>query len=190
MVSYNKYTDEQLVQLMSSDNSAAFNELYNRYWEKLLVKAGLLLDIREDAEEVIHDLFVSLWNRRSHIQLKYSFATYVSASLRYALYTFLASRKHKASRMITSIDSLQPQPDLEHTPVEWLEFEELQDKIEKAISALPEKCQLVFRLSREHGLTDKQIAHQLSISAKTVQNHMTAALKKLRSSLGMTYLFL
>lgn len=192
MSAYNKYTDEQLIKYLSDDDAAAFTALYNRYWEKLLAKALFLLGEKEDAEEAIHDLFVSLWKRRHHIELRYSFATYISASLRYAIYSLMAKKKQKSDRMLYLEEAavVQLVECRDNSALQSLEFEEVQDKIERSISALPEKCQLVFRLSREEGLSEKEIARHLSISAKTVQNHMTTALKKLRGSLGLTLFLL
>jgi RNA polymerase sigma-70 factor (ECF subfamily) len=180
MASYSLYTDEQLFSLLDGNDEEAFTELYNRYWKRLLVRAKLLLNSYEDAEELVHDIFVSLWKKRSTLTIKYSFHTYIAAMLQYGCFKVLANRKRQRIRQISG--ELPEKEDL--STQQWLDFEQLRQELEAAVGQLPDKCRLIFRLSREQGLTDKEIAQKLEISVNTVRVQMHRALAKLKTSLN------
>lgn len=180
MALYSSHTDEQLFSLLNSNDEKAFTELYNRYWKRLLIRANLLLNSHEDAEELVHDIFVSLWKKRTTLILLHSFHTYIAAMLQYGCFEVLANRKRQRIRQMTS--EVPEKEDL--STQKWLDFDYLRKELEAAISQLPEKCQLVFRLSREQGLSDKEIAGKLEISVNTVRTQMHRALAKLKTSLN------
>jgi len=178
---YDALTDEQLVSLLIQDDEAAFRALYEKYWQRMLIKAFTQLNSQEDAEEVVQDAFINLWKRRSRLRLKFSFHTYIAAVVRYEVMARIALNK---SRAYVALEEEQLQSMADDATRQWLAFDDLCDEIERTVKALPEKCQLVFRLSREKGLSDKQIAEHLDISQKTVEAHRTKALKSLRASLN------
>lgn len=180
LMSYVACTDEQLVLLIANDDTNAFKQLYNRYWKKLLTLAYARLQSDVLAEEVVQDCFINLWKRRHSIKLKYSFHTYISAVLRYEIMAQLA-QSSKVPHSSVDIETVIIQ---DCATQQWLDFDELRHQFESALTTLPEKCQLVFRLSREGGYTDKQISENLSISHKTVEAHISKALKILRLTLG------
>ncbi|HEY0244288.1 MAG TPA: RNA polymerase sigma-70 factor [Mucilaginibacter sp.] len=175
-----KLTDEELVILITKDNSTAFKILYNRYWKRMLAKAYNQLQSHSIAEEVVQDAFINFWKRRHTIQLRYSFHTYIASVVKYEVMTQLAKR----NRQPLFIDDVQITPIEDNSTQHWLDFDELKSQIECLVNTLPEKCQLVFRLSRDKGLTDKQISENLAISHKTVEAHISKALKTLRLSLN------
>jgi len=170
-----------LIRRISCDDEAAFRILYERYWDRLLVHACSKLGSDGEAEEIVQDVFVGLWKRRHSLELRNSLPTYLSAIVKYEVLRRLASRKTKSNfeketaRLYTEIDNSTQQ---------WLNYEDLRDQIEATVQALPEKCRLVFRLSREEGLTERQIAGVLHISPKTVEAHKARAFKALRHSLA------
>jgi RNA polymerase sigma-70 factor (family 1) len=175
------YTDEELIQRMSRDDERAFRLLYERYWDKLLVHAYLKLGSNGEAEEIVQDAFVGLWRRRGSLQLKNSFYTYISSVVKYEILRRLASRKAKTDFEKDAIHLYREEDD---STIQWLNYEDLREQIESTIRSLPEKCRIVFRLSREEGLTERQIAHTLHISPKTVEAHKSKALRVLRTSLA------
>ena len=186
MAPYSYHSDEQLLQLMQAGEEPAFTELYNRYWDKLLPRAVMQLGSREDAEELLHDVFVRLWRRRETIELRHSFHTYIAAVLKYEILHRLADRKNKRLR-----ERAAGQLSLEdRSTEERLDFRDLQQQLEASVRQLPDKCQLVFRLSREMGLGEKEIADKLRLSPKTVQNHVHRALQALRGFLRHPRVFL
>lgn len=186
MAFYSNHTDEELFCFVHSDDERAFAELYKRYWDRLFSRAVMQLTSVEDAEDVLHDVFVSLWNRRARIVLQYSFHTYIAAILKYEIINKLAERRKKKS---TVIEDEQQQEISDNSVAQQLEFRDLQQRLESSVQQLPEKCRLVFRLSRENGLKVNEIAHTLQISPKTVQNHINHALHVLRSVLSSLLFF-
>lgn len=178
---YSSHTDEYLFSLLQNDDERAFTELYRRYWKKLLVKANLLLNCQEDAEEIVHDIFVTLWNKRATLRILHSFRTYIAAMLQYGCFKTLAKRKHLGSHRIEAINEGLEIPD--SSTQEWMDFDALREELEAAVCQLPEKCQLIFRLSREQHLSDKEISEDLHLSVNTVRVQMHRALEKLKGSL-------
>ncbi len=141
----------------------------------------MLLNIQEEAEEVVHDVFVTLWKKRATLSILNSFHTYMAAILKYKCFEVLAKRN--LARRKASLDNMTVEHEDPSTQ-QWLDFKYLREELEQAICQLPEKCQLIFRLSREHYLTDKEIAEKLDISVNTVRTQMHRALQKLKASLN------
>lgn len=177
---YKLYNDERLLSLIANDDEHAFHVLYDRYWKKLLAHALIKLGSPGEAEEIVQTVFINLWRRRHTLQLRFTLATYLASMLKYEIIEHLArQKKENAFRQVM----LPAQQTEDNTTTEWLNYEQLREDMERTVAALPEKCRLVFRLSREEGLTGKQIATVLDISPKTVEAHMNRALKLLRASL-------
>ncbi|MDB5157131.1 MAG: polymerase sigma-70 factor [Mucilaginibacter sp.] len=184
MESFKKLSDEKLVALIAENNNKAFHALYNRYWDRMLVKAFTLLQSHDLAEEVVQDAFINFWRRRHTVTLKYSFHTYIASVVKYEVMAKLAGRD-KQPLYIDDIAFVNP---ADHSTQQWLDFDELKSRIETTIHTLPDKCQLVFKLSREEGLTAKQISDSLNISHKTVEAHISKAIKILRVSLSSFFI--
>jgi RNA polymerase sigma-70 factor (ECF subfamily) len=183
MAPYSSYTDEQLLALLRESDEGAFTELYGRYWKKLLIRAQLLLESYQESEELVHDIFVKLWKKRETIVIENSFHTYIAAVLKYDTFKCLAWRKIKG---ITNLTSSIAEP-ADHSTQNWLDYAQLREELEKAVRLLPDQCQLVFRLSREQGMSDKEIAAHLQVSTNTVRTQMYRALKRLKTSLNQFF---
>ena len=180
MVSKRYDTDEQLVDLLATDDHSAFNELFDRYWQKMLIKARITLGSEAEAEEVVQTVFLNLWRRRKSIRLKNTFHTYLSASVKYEIIDALAKSARRREIDQTAQASGKQ---FDNNISAWMDYESSRQLIEETVSNLPDKCQLVFRLSREAGLSESEISEQLGISLKTVGAHKTKALKALRNAL-------
>jgi RNA polymerase sigma-70 factor (family 1) len=185
---FQPYADEHLVKLLrEEDSKEAFEELYNRYWKRLLINARFNLGSEQEAEEVVQNVFMNIWKARERLQLKNTFATYILSCVKYETIAALVKQKKRsdAKLVLSSIGDVA-----EYNTINSIDYESTRKKLEETITTLPEKCQLVFRLSREEGFTEKQIAQQLRISTKTVQAHITKALKVLRTNLQQLMLVL
>jgi RNA polymerase sigma-70 factor (ECF subfamily) len=180
MGKYASYSDAELIRcLKEKGDKAAYEELYNRYWKKLLVQAFIKLKTEIEAEEVVQDVFLDLWERKESIEIRKTFHTYMAACVKYQILTRLAlQRKHatfEREARLTVTEGVNLTED-------WLDYETTRRQLEETVQCLPEKCQLVFRLSREEGYSQKEIADTLGISTKTVETHLGKALKVIRSS--------
>lgn len=180
MRSFTDKLDSELVYLMIQGNSLAFEEIYTRYWKSLLYLASHKLGSIEDGEEIVQDIFVSLWNRRDSLVLRNSLKSYLAASVKYRIIKYLDKQFHE----INYLNSLLSDSFIEHTTTKTIEFDELREEIERNVLSLPERCQLVFRLSKEEGKSQKEIAATLEISEKTVENQLGKAYKILRAKLA------
>ena len=179
------HTDEELIELLRQDDQHAFEVLYNRYWKRMLIKAYALLGSEVDAEEVVQSTFINIWQRRERLQLKFSFHTYLASAIKYEVMALLAKKNRYK---LVNIEEAFGTVTEDNSTQEYLEFTDLSLHIETTIQTLPEKCRLVYLMSREQSLSEKQIAEILVISPKTVQAHITKALKTLRISLRGLYI--
>lgn len=173
--------EDEIIERLKNDDKKGLTLVYDAYWKSLFISSYNLLKNKELCEEIVQDVFVDLWNNRKKIEIKISLHSYLYACTRYKV--FEQFRKQK----IVTVDLYE---DLENrsqysTPETKILHEELVSQIEAVVSKLPEKCKNVYILSRYEQLSHKEIALKLSISTKTVENHITFALKALRSSLGL-----
>lgn len=179
---YCDYRDDELALLLEEGNKAAYTELYNRYKGLIYVHAYRILQDREEAKDVVQELFAVLWTRRETLNYSNGFAAYVYSAARNKVLDRIA-RKKVASSYFESLKTFAPL--YEQGADIGLEGKELTEMIEKEIGALPEKMREIFRLSRNEQLSHKEIAEQLVISDKTVKKQVSNALKILRLKLGI-----
>lgn len=177
---YCTYSDEALIKLLQQNDHKAFAELYERYWHKLLFLAGKKLDDLYEAEHIVQDLFLDLWNRRAELNIHQSIDGYLVVAVKYRIINAQAKRYKQFIRHRENALAL---PHHDNSTENWLTLRELQDSLHHQLSRLPEKCALAFSL-RDDGLSYKQIAAEMKISEKTVEMHISRAFKALRSSLG------
>lgn len=184
-----KLDDDTLVKLLQKGNDAAFTEIYHRYWNRLFsVAANKLNYDLKLAEELVQDIFLDLWHRREVLDIRGSLSLYLAAAMKYKV----IDARLKKKRMAAYTENLAAQAPIGDTSTEkQISFDELQYELSALVSSLPEKCQLVYKLSREAGYSQKEIAHHLSISEKTVESHLARAVKTLRLGLKnfLTHLF-
>lgn len=183
MRDYFDLTDRQLIQLLiGNDDHRAFMEIYARYAKKLHHTGSKKIDEREDIKDLIQEVFMALWNNRRSLTIDTPLGGYLFATMRYIIIKRIAHKKVQNSYL----DTLDPTALLyDYTSTDTLVREnELKHLIENEISSLPEKMQLVFRMSRQDHLTHKEIASELGLSEATVKKHVNNALKSLRVRLG------
>lgn len=176
-VAYHNLSDSQLAQLLRQGERYAFDEIYHRYWKLLYRKAYYLLSEQEVCEDLIQDIFAYLWLKREKHQIE-NLSAYLNAILKFKIASIF--RKVKVvSKYLQQLPEQDKSPD----PVLEIELRNLQTIISDFTSNLPERCQMIFKLSRFEGLSNKAIAEKMQVSEKTVENQISIALKKLRLSL-------
>lgn len=159
-----------------SMNKHSFEQLFREYFTPLMSFAKKILVDEDDAREVVHTVFIKLWERREEIDLSRSLKSYLFTSVHNRSLNVIRDRKKFSSEEVPDIGG------------EWdvsaqIESMELEHKIRETIDALPEKCRQIFELNRFDGLKYSEIAEKLGISVKTVENQMSKALKILREKL-------
>lgn len=181
------HTDEQLLQQMAAGERQAFTLLYRRYWEDLFVTVAKTLRGKEEAADVVQDVFLSLWNRRNELNLKGSLAAYLHTSVRYKCIHYIEKNitrrdylVHFAEVIIKSVSS--------NAEIN-LQVKEIEHTVNKTIAGMPPKMQEVYKLSRNEHLSHKEIAENMSISVETVKKHIHHALHLIRRDL-LPYTFI
>jgi RNA polymerase sigma-70 factor (family 1) len=173
---YQTYSDFDLISLLKEDDIVAFETLYARYFGKLYNHAYEKLHDRFLAQEVVQDLFVSFWQNRYKIEVHTSLASYFFTAIRYLIINQFKKQMIYEQR----IDKLAlTQRNFTDETNEWLDYKDLQSEYQSALQELPEKCREVFIMSR-NGASNKEISESLNISIKTVEQHITKALRTLR----------
>jgi RNA polymerase sigma-70 factor (ECF subfamily) len=190
MSDLNNLPDERLIELLRNSDQAAFEEIYNRYWAKLYSSAYKRVRLKEVAEEIVQDFFTGLWVNRNKIYIQSSLINYLETAIRYQVFNYFQKeyvrRNYRQSVGLTLNDTV-------NSTEETILVNDLNRNVDNAIQRLPSKCRSVFELSRKGNKSNKEIGKALGISEKTVENHLTKALKRLRLSLNQllfTTLFL
>jgi RNA polymerase sigma-70 factor (ECF subfamily) len=175
------YSDEQLVTLLTQGEEHAFDCLYVRYRDQLTTIVFNRLRSREVAEELVQEVFADIWQKRSTLSIRNSFAAYVFTAAKYSVLDYIRSQKVKdryVSEMLLTVGANEINLTEQQT-----ELDELDHHLNKNIEELPEKCRIVFKLSRFENYSVNEIAIELNISPNTVKYHIAYALKALRLNL-------
>jgi len=178
---YSSYPDERLVALLRDNDEEAFEEIYHRYWDKLLAIGYNHARNKEVAEEIVQDVLLSLWNRRHDMEIDRP-AAWLATAVKFSVFKSLTRENRRK-------DLLQHHTTHLHNTAASFDEEIIQAKflkeyVDGLVAGLPEQCRLVFVYSRDHQLSTKEIAESLNLSPKTVESHLTKALKTLRHLLG------
>ncbi|MEM6264631.1 MAG: sigma-70 family RNA polymerase sigma factor [Bacteroidota bacterium] len=161
-----------------------FESLFRRYWKQLYSICYSKTQDVEASEEMVQDIFISLWKRWDQLEITASLESYLIKSAKLKVIDYY--RKESKNNIIQFPKAQSSEKKTPETPIvayNEAELNMLQDDTDHIISQLPAKCQAVYRLSRENQLTTKEIALQLGVSQKTVKNHLTKALSFIRSQM-------
>ncbi len=170
---------------MNKGNIDAFEQIYQCYWSDLYSYAYNILRNRLVCEEIVQETFFSLWMKRGELQITYSLRGYLFRAVRFQTLNYIRSEKVKKEYAASYIAFKKASFD--NSNEENIDLSDLKNLVENEVSKLPEKCQQIFRLSRNEHQSVKKIADLLNISHKTVENQLSKALKQLRSSLGQFF---
>lgn len=175
--------DIHLFKRISYGDVNAFTEIYNRYFDLLFLHALKRLKDQEAAKDLIQDLFTALWNKRDSLANLSNPSHYLYTATRHGVLNYISRQKIQSSY-------IQSLPDLDKTTSSQTDHlireNQLAAMIEKEINQLPEKMRQIFLLSRQEGLTHKQISEQLGLSELTVKTQVKNALRILRGKLGLS----
>ncbi|WP_229213723.1 RNA polymerase sigma-70 factor [Dyadobacter psychrotolerans] len=174
-------SDPEIVNAIRQGDEKAFEQTFRKYYERLCNYACSLLKDEEESEEVVQTVFLTIWEKRSDLEITLSLKSYLYRSVhnhclnRFKHASVREAHKEYAERFI---------PQSHESVTEAIHANELEERIEKAVGNLPEQCQKAFRMSRFEELKHQEIADRLGISIKTVENQIGKALKILRTALA------
>ncbi len=179
MAEYHPYQEPKLVRELTKGSLTAFNALYNQYSQRLYRFAWGYLKSEEEAEELVQDVFTIIWEKRSQLKSELSFRSFLFTI------SFNIIRKHFRTRAHLNKYFKGLGAEGENDDAwETVSFDTLMDQINNLVEQMPGRRKEIFIKSRCEGLTIKEIANQLNISHKTVENQITEALRFLRKNLN------
>lgn len=183
MGQYKSYGDQELVQLMQNGDERILVEIYDRYWDKMLSVAFNRLGNQEEAEECVQDVLFKLWKLRDDFCLsKVELSNYLARAIRNQSFNILDRRYRERLKL----ENYTPEKDINLlSPERQLIIRELQEQIDHSINALPPQCKLVFKLSRQVGLSHKEIAEQLNLSENTIKSHIKKANRDIQGNINL-----
>jgi len=176
---YAAWSDDALVQALGQSDTKAFEEIYVRYWYQLFEVAYRKLNSREAAEELVQELFTALWQKRE-VHTISKLKPYLHSAIKYQVIDSIKSKMTHTGYLNYTRPTLS---DIDCTTEQVVAASDLSVALAASVQHLPEHTQQVFRLSRYEHKTVPEIAGRLNLSQKTVEYHLTRAMKMLRVSL-------
>ena len=174
-------TDSEVVEAIRQGNERVFEQVFRKHYASLCHYANSFLKDQDDAEEVVQNVFCTWWEKRVFLDINISLKSYLYR----AVHNHCLNRiKHLKIQDTYRQHNAEVLEQTQVSATEHLEHSDLENRLRKAIERLPEQCRLIFRLSRFEELKYAEIADQLGISVKTVENQIGKALKILRVQLA------
>ncbi|MDN5200673.1 RNA polymerase sigma-70 factor [Fulvivirgaceae bacterium BMA10] len=172
-----QFNDIKVLRGLRRGSLNAFNEIYEQYAVKLFNFSMLYLKSREEAEEIVQDVFVKIWQNREKINEELSFNGYIFRIAKNCVLNKLRKKINEPDSFVSVNQCLVGQNQTENEVL----FRDMEGLLEEAIEGLPVQRQLIFRMSRQNGLSNKEIAEQLDISVNTVEGQIRKAINYLRN---------
>lgn len=176
-----KTNEKVWVRAFIDGNEQAFEKLFKLHYQMLLKVALFLLQDAEQSEEIVHDVFLNVWQKRENVNPEASFKNYLITAVRNRCFNHLKAKKktHSINDDETWVEELVAD---NHTDTQ-AQVKDVQKALEEAVNKLPDQCRLIFQLSRYENMSYKEIAAALELSPKTIENQIGRALKALRNDL-------
>ena len=186
MTVINGIKEETLIQRLINGDQTAFELLFRFYYPGLVTFAFQIVQDPDEAEEIVQEFFIKLWAGRQKIKKSETLKSYFFTSVKNRALNYL--KKEKISEKVREEIQIMIENDSLYQPDLFVESE-LQARIKTAFEKLPPRTSEVFTLSRFKGFSNDEIARQLNISKRTVETHISSALKILREELK-DYMFM
>ncbi len=177
--------DLKLYQMVKGGDLTSYEVIFKRYYKDLHRFAFTYVRDSTIAEEMAQEVFLYIWEKRKNIEIQTTLKTYLYSAVKNKCLNYIKLELPKQQSMA---DISEVMLSVSTVSKDEGENEQLRRYIQKAIDSLPKKCRRIFLLSRNAGMTYEEIAEDLDISKKTVENQMGIALKKLREALETVYL--
>lgn len=172
-------TNTELLLLLKKGDMVAFNTIYNKYCYRLHEFVLMYLKQEEDAEEIVQEVFIKIWESRDKIDAYSSFESFLFTIAYNATISLLRKRvsENKSRAYLKSLQQINAAEQV----IDEIQFKELNQKVQLLLERLTTRQREIYLLSRESGLTHKEIAQKLNISESTVNNHLVTTLNYLKS---------
>ncbi|MFN4146696.1 MAG: RNA polymerase sigma-70 factor [Runella sp.] len=176
--------EELLERISALNDERAFEYLFRKYYKLLCHYAAKIVPSPEIAEEVVSDVLLKIWKNRQALQVQVSAKAYLYRAIKNQCICYYRSSLHERFEK-ESIDTFHYDYfDAFDSPHQSYVSAEMAQQIEDSIARLPKQCQMVFRLNRLEGLKYREVSEKLNISVKSVEAHVSRALRQLRTEFG------
>ncbi|MFT3702915.1 MAG: RNA polymerase sigma-70 factor [Agriterribacter sp.] len=186
MLEQNIHIEKNLLVLLKAGDKTAFTSLYQQYAPSLTAFAASKVSSLDEAKDIIHDLFVYIWDQRENIEITSSIKSFLFAAVRYRVIDHI--RKNITRREYAAMLH-QLSNDITTATEDELVSKNLEHTLEHVVETLPSRTKQIYRLSRNRHLAVKEIANELGLSEQTVKNQLSTALHHLRFSLEKLVIF-
>jgi len=177
------HSEFQLVKNLRNGSVLAFNTLFHHYGNRLYQFSLKYLKSEEEAEELVQEVFTKVWEKRSELKAELSFNSYLFTI------AFNVIRKYfRRKTYLTDYLNSKVKDDLNLDTVNKINYDSLKKHLDNLVSSLPQRRKEIFIKSRYEGFTVREIADDMKISKKTVENQLTEALRFIRSHLSREHL--
>lgn len=171
-------TDFALWEAIRRDDEQAFVALFDRYWARLFALAFATVKDREACTEIVHDIFLTLWQKRDQLQIE-AFLPYLTAATRYQVFRHVRAARAIPLQYSEQCETLATATS-RNSADEQFAHHDMEASLGTYLSQLPARCREIFVLSRMQQLSNQEIASRLGISRRTVENQITTALQHLK----------
>ncbi|UCS92118.1 sigma-70 family RNA polymerase sigma factor [Echinicola marina] len=173
---YTYSSDKEILDRIKNNDAMAFRVLFEHFWESLFAAALKRIKSQDLSKDIVQEILADIWNRRHSLEIKSSLKSYLHTAVKYHVL-----KVYQQNRMLEEFDISRA---FQHSDTDnHLAFNELLDTLEIALDKLPERQQLIFRMSRYDGLSSQEIAEKLNLSEQTIFNNLHKTLSTLRTEL-------
>ncbi|HEX7366332.1 MAG TPA: RNA polymerase sigma-70 factor [Pelobium sp.] len=169
-----------LIHQINTGNQLVFEKLFKQYFKVLQNYAFTILKDLDVAEEMVQNVFLKIWEKQEKLPQDAVVASYLYKSVYHESLNWLRHEKVKASHQQHTLYSMKNESDSAEGRIK---MNQLQEQLQKALNELPQQCRTIFQMSRFDELRYREIAEELGISVKTVENQMGKALRLMRLKL-------
>jgi len=175
-----KFNLSRIVNELSKDNDSSLEELFNYYYPRLFSFSKSFFKIEDGIDDILQEVFLKIWQNRKSIKNTATFNSFIFTITRNLLLNELRSRLNNQN-IKEEVSKLSVAP--EYSLMEQIEYQDLKEKVDNIVNELPKRTKEIFVLSRTEGLSHKEIAEKLKISTKTIEYHITLAVRFLKNKL-------
>ncbi|HWW38834.1 RNA polymerase sigma-70 factor [Pedobacter sp.] len=179
-------SDDKLLLLFKAGDRQAYAQIYQRYWAVMYVYARKVMADEDDAKDIVQEVFTYLWHKGKDLEIRTSLSMYLYTAVRYRIFDLM---DHKKIRTDYKIYLQQFIEEGEYITDDQLRAKEMLAVIEKEVALLPPKMRVMFEMSRNEGMSHKEIAAQLGVSELTVKKQVSNSVKILKGKLKLFSVF-
>nr|NQU92666.1 RNA polymerase sigma-70 factor [Bacteroidota bacterium] len=172
-----EFSDTELYLRIRKSSHLAFQEFYNRHWNRLFLYAYKIIETQSASEDIVQEIFIELWVNRKTRSID-NITAYISKAVKIKSFNILRNSAITEKHL-----KLFGQPLIEKNTEESIEYTETREKIETLISTLPNRCEEIFRMSRFDNMSNLEISKKLNISVQTVKNQISKAISLIKPNI-------